>query len=135
MTGNSRDSPTVWPTMRCQDARSLIDFLVTAFGFEEQFTVPAEGDEGIVHAQIRWPSGGGVMLGDAAVGDRDHLALPTGPVSIYVVTDRPDAVYDQAVAAGATIVRGLRDEDYGSRGFSAMDPEGNFWSFGTYAGE
>jgi uncharacterized glyoxalase superfamily protein PhnB len=31
-------------------------------------------------------------------------------------------------------VRGLRDEDYGSRGFSVLDPEGNIWSFGTYAG-
>ncbi len=38
------------------------------------------------------------------------------------------------VAAGATIVRGLRDEDYGSRGFTCRDPEGVFWSFGTYAG-
>jgi len=32
----------------------------------------------------------------------------------------------------ATTVKGLRDEDYGSRGFSATDPEGNLWSFGTY---
>ena len=42
---------------------------------------------------------------------------------------------DRAVAAGATIVRGLRYEEYGSRGFSAADPEGNLWSFGTYAGD
>ena len=135
MTGNDRDSPTVWPTIRCEDARALIDFLVAAFGFEEQFTVPDEGGKGIIHAQIRWPSGGGVMLGDAEAGDADHLALPSGPTSIYVVTDQPDTLHNQAVAAGARIVRGLRNEDYGSRGFSAMDPEGNFWSFGTYAGE
>ena len=51
-----------------------------------------------------------------------------------MVTDQPDALHDRAVAAGATIVRGLRDEEYGSRGFSATDPEGNLWSFGTYAG-
>jgi uncharacterized glyoxalase superfamily protein PhnB len=29
----------------------------------------------------------------------------------------------------------LKDEDYGSRGFTVSDPEGNLWSFGTYAGE
>jgi uncharacterized glyoxalase superfamily protein PhnB len=29
-------------------------------------------------------------------------------------------------------VRKLRDEDYGSRGYTARDPEGNLWNFGTY---
>ena len=134
MAGSNRDSPVVWPSIRCGDTRALIDFLVAAFGFEEQFSVPGEDGKGIIHAQIRWPGGGGVMLGDAVGGDAFHLSLPFGPVSIYVVTDQPDALHDRAVAVGATIVRGLRDEDYGSRGFSATDPEGNLWSFGTYAG-
>lgn len=134
MAGSNRDSPVVWPSIRCGDTRALIDFLVAAFGFEEQFSVPGEDGKGIIHAQIRWPGGGGVMLGDAEGGDAFHLSLPFGPVSIYVVTDQPDALHDRAVAVGATIVRGLRDEDYGSRGFSATDPEGNLWSFGTYAG-
>ena len=135
MAGSVSGGPVVWPTTRCKDTRALIDFLVAAFGFEEQLTVPGEGGTGIVHAQIRWPDGGGVMLGDAEGGDDFHLTLPFGPVSIYVVTDEPDALHDRAVAAGATIVRGLRDEEYGSRGFSAADPEGNLWSFGTYAGD
>jgi uncharacterized glyoxalase superfamily protein PhnB len=26
----------------------------------------------------------------------------------------------------------LTDTDYGSRDFSARDPEGNLWTFGTY---
>lgn len=134
MDGSNRDSPVVWPSIRCGDTRALIDFLVAAFGFEEQFSVPGEDGKGIIHAQIRWPGGGGVMLGDAEGGDAFHLSLPFGSVSIYVVTDQPDALHDRAVAVGATIVRGLRDEDYGSRGFSATDPEGNLWSFGTYAG-
>jgi uncharacterized glyoxalase superfamily protein PhnB len=29
----------------------------------------------------------------------------------------------------------MREEDYGSRGFTVADPEGNFWSIGTYRGE
>lgn len=36
------------------------------------------------------------------------------------------------MAAGAQIVRPLTDEAYGSREYSARDPEGNLWSFGTY---
>ena len=135
MVGSDGGMPVVWPTTRCKDTRALIDFLVAAFGFEEQFTVPGEDGKGIIHAQIRWPGGGGVMLGDAERGDADHLALPSGPICVYVVTDEPDAIHDRAVATGATIVRDLTDEEYGSRGFSATDPEGNVWSFGTYAGE
>ena len=49
--------------------------------------------------------------------------------------DAADALHERAVAAGATITQGLRDEDYGSRGFTCRDPEGVYWSFGTYAGE
>ncbi len=125
--------PGVWPTMRCADARAQIDFLTATFGFTPALVVEEEGL--IVHAQLRWPYGGGVMLGDTASGDAGHLAMPTGPISVYCVTDEPDALHDRAVAAGATIVRSLRDEDYGSRGFTATDPEGNVWSFGTYAGD
>jgi uncharacterized glyoxalase superfamily protein PhnB len=36
------------------------------------------------------------------------------------------------VAAGATVERDLVDQDYGGRGGSVADPEGNHWSFGDY---
>ncbi|HWR47649.1 MAG TPA: VOC family protein, partial [Pseudonocardiaceae bacterium] len=49
-------------------------------------------------------------------------------------TDAPDKVFQRAIMAGAEVVRGLADEDYGSRGFTVRDPEGTLWSFGTYRG-
>jgi uncharacterized glyoxalase superfamily protein PhnB len=61
--------------------------------------------------------------------------LPAGTGSIYVVVDNPDELYLRARAASATIVLELHDEDYGSRGFTARDHEGVYWSFGTYAGQ
>ena len=127
--------PGLFPTIRCHDTKALIDFLVETFGFIEHFVVP-EG-EGIIHAEMRWPGGGGVMLGDAVTGNDDHdrLDLPVGPTSVFAVTDDPDGLHDRAVGAGARIVRGLRDEEYGARGFSAADPEGNIWSFATWHGE
>ena len=66
-------NPTVWPTIRCDDARLVIDFLVTAFGFNEHFVVANESGEGVLHAQLRWPGGGGVMLGDRASDNPNHL--------------------------------------------------------------
>ena len=44
----------------------------------------------------------------------------------------PDAHHERAVAAGAQIVRELTDQPYGAREYTARDPEGHVWSFGTY---
>jgi uncharacterized glyoxalase superfamily protein PhnB len=88
----------------------------------------------VEHAELRWPGGGGIMLGSAARTDSTIAELPAGTGSVYVVTDEPDALFTRATTAGATVIQGLRDEDYGSRGFTVRDPEGVFWSFGTYGG-
>lgn len=126
--------PQVWPTLRARDARALIRFLVDAFGFEET-AVYADGDT-VHHAQLSWPPGGGIMLGSARPFDEtDTWPVKPGSFGCYVVTDDPDGVHDRAVKAGAEIIAGLHETDYGSRDFAARDPEGNRWSFGTYRGE
>ncbi len=126
--------PTVWHTLRARDARTLIRFLVEAFGFEET-VVYGEGER-VDHAQLDWPLGGGVMLGSVHAAEADDpWALKPGSAGAYVVTDDPDTLCARARAAGAEITADLHDTDYGSRDFAARDPEGNRWSFGTYRGE
>lgn len=132
MTDNA-PAPQVWPTLRANDARSLIKFLVDAFGFEET-VVYGEGDT-VDHAQLSWPLGGGIMLGSAKNADNDHWSLRPGSFGAYVVTDDPDGLYARASAAGAKVLMELHDTDYGSRDFAVYDCEGNRWSFGTYRGE
>jgi uncharacterized glyoxalase superfamily protein PhnB len=133
MTDNS-PPPQVWPTLRARDARGLIRFLVTAFGFEET-VVYGDGDR-VDHAQLSWPPGGGIMLGSAREADtEDHWPVQPGSFGCYVVTDDPDALFDRVTAAGADVIDPLHDTDYGSRDFAVRDPEGNRWSFGTYRGE
>lgn len=129
--------PTVWSTLNYVDARAAIAFLSEVVGFRTTLIVPADDDPKgpIAHAELRWPEGGGVMLGSAGRPDSEFSQLPTGCGSVYVVTDDPWAVHDRAVAAGVTIVRQMEDADYGSTGFALADPEGNLWSFGTYRGE
>lgn len=126
---------TIWPCLNCRDARAMIRFLIDTFGFEERLVVPGATEDQVAHAQLAWPEGGGVMLGSAGRDESPFSQHPTGASSIYVVTDRPDELHQRAVKAGVRLVRELRDEDYGSRGFSVADPEGNLWSFGTYRGE
>ena len=48
-----------------------------------------------------------------------------GTSGAYVVTTDTDTLHARAVAAGAEIVEGPIDRDYGSRDFIARDPEGN----------
>lgn len=133
MNQTTQRTATVWPALRYRDARAAIRFLVDAFGFEEVVSFPGEDESIVSHAELRWPEGGGIMLGSARA-DSVISELPPGTGSIYVVTAEPDTLFERATAAGARIVQGLRDEDYGSRGFTARDPEGVYWSFGTYAG-
>ena len=129
-------SPGIWPTLNYADAPSGIEFLREAFGFTVKLVVPDDDDPTIIeHAQLTWPEGGGVMLGTANREGNPFSQRPTGASSIYVVTDHPDALYERAIGYGAEVIHDLQNEDYGSRGFSVTDPEGNIWSFGTYRGE
>ena len=70
-------------------------------------------------------------LSSAGAGD-PAFAQGAGRASLYLVVDDPDAHHARALEAGAELVRDLKDEDYGSRAYTARDPEGNLWSFGTY---
>jgi uncharacterized glyoxalase superfamily protein PhnB len=126
---------TVWPTLNYVDALAGIRFLVEVFGFEEAMVVTGADPTVVEHSQLRWPEGGGVMLGTANREGNVFSERAVGQASIYVVTDEPDPLYERVMAAGVELVRDMRDEDYGSRGFSVRDPEGNIWSFGTYRGE
>ena len=133
MNETTQRTATVWPTLTYRDARAAIRFLVDALGFEEVVSYPGADESTVSHAELRWPAGGGVMLGTARA-DSVIADLPPGTGSIYVVTEDPDALFERARAAGARVVQELHDTDYGSRDFAVRDPEGVYWSFGTYPG-
>jgi uncharacterized glyoxalase superfamily protein PhnB len=130
MAAGDAGGPTVIPGLRYRDAPAAIRFLEEAFGLEQVMVVPGPGGS-IAHAELRWRTGM-VMLGSATDGTDGRMVIDSGPSMLYLVVDDPDAHHARAVAAGAEIVHALRDEDYGSRGYMARDPEGNIWSFGTY---
>ena len=127
--------PTMIATVRYDDAAGMIEWLGKAFGFERHFVVP--GDHGtIAHAQLVFGSGM-IMLGTARDDEWGKIVktvraagAPSG--SVYVVVADCDAHHARATAAGAEILYGPRDTDYGSREYAARDPEGHIWGFGTY---
>jgi uncharacterized glyoxalase superfamily protein PhnB len=123
-----------FPILRYRDAHAAIEFLERAFGFERKAVY--EGADGTVdHAELAF-GGGVVMLGSVRDSEWSRQAPPPGSGAVYVVVKNDvDAHHDRAKAAGAEIVYGPVDQDYGSRDYAARDPEGNLWSFGTYAPE
>jgi uncharacterized glyoxalase superfamily protein PhnB len=120
---------TIYPVLKYDDAHAAIDFLERAFGFERLSVY--EGDAGKVsHAALR--SGDAVVgLSSTGAGDPVYEQCAHRAV-VYVAVDEVDPLHDRAKAAGAEIVMPPTDQDYGSRDFSARDPEGNIWAFGTY---
>jgi uncharacterized glyoxalase superfamily protein PhnB len=135
---STHSTPTVWPAFRARDARVLIRFLVDAFGFEETVVYGDQPDgsgDVVVHAELAWPLGGGIMLGSERDDPGNPWRLSAGTFGAYVVADDIEDLHARAVAAGAEIVRSPFTTDYGSHDFTARDPEGNLWQFGTYRGE
>jgi uncharacterized glyoxalase superfamily protein PhnB len=74
------------------------------------------------------------MLGSAKpdLGWVSPLDLPALNATVCFFVDDVDAHYQRAVAAGARVVREIRDTNYGSREYSVKDNEGQEWHFGTY---
>jgi uncharacterized glyoxalase superfamily protein PhnB len=132
--------PVFVPTLRYVDAPAAIAWLSSAFGFQAQAVYPGENGT-IAHAQLTFGTGM-IMLGsvanDAHETQRSPIELDgrkTG--GIYVILESDDDVdrhCERARAAGAEIVLELSSPDYGGRAYSARDPEGNDWSFGSYRG-
>ena len=123
---------SIFPVLKYDDARAAIEFLERAFGFERHAVHDGENG-GVAHAELRLGDDY-VMLGSTGEGD-DRFNEGAGRYSLYVVVEDPDAHLARAREAGASVERELNDTDYGSREYTARDPEGNLWSFGTYRPE
>ncbi|HEU4381229.1 MAG TPA: VOC family protein [Hyphomicrobiaceae bacterium] len=127
---------TVVPTLRYRDLPAAIDWLCTAFGFEEQMAVAGE-DGSVRYAQLAFGDGL-VMLGaveDNAAGRLMAQPEQTGGLETqlcYVCVKDTHAHCARARAAGAAIVLDVDDPASGGRGYSCRDPEGHVWTFGTY---
>jgi uncharacterized glyoxalase superfamily protein PhnB len=129
---------SVWPVLHYDDTRTALRFLVDVLGFREMVAVPDdEGD--IVHAELSWPGGGSLVFGSTKHTDSVHGAMKPGTAASYVITDAVDAVHERVLQGeGGAVVQEPSETRFGSGAdvyaFTARDPEGNLWTFGTYRG-
>jgi PhnB protein len=120
---------TISPMLSVRNGAKAIEFYKAAFGVGELFRFDAE--DGTVVAQLS------VEGADFWVTDESpqHLnfspeTLGGGTVRMVMIVENPDAVFDRAVAAGATVVWPVEDQRYGWRLGRIVDPFGHHWEIG-----
>ena len=127
----AQDPPAVTPHVAMErtperGAPEFIDFLTAALGARVELRHEAP-DGTIAHAVVR--------IGNAAIeiGEGDEASLGA-PAAFYLYVDDCDALYAQAVDAGAASLHPPADQPYGDRMGGVVDAWGNEWYIATHAG-
>jgi uncharacterized glyoxalase superfamily protein PhnB len=126
------DIHEVYPYLRVHSAAEAIDFYSRAFGAKEQFRL-TEPSGRIGHAEIKIGPAT-LMLADeyAENGIRGPKSLGGTTFSIHLHVADADSAFEQAVAAGANVVRPLQNQFYGERSGTVRDPFGHEWLIGGH---
>jgi PhnB protein len=123
---------TVTPYLTVENAADAIEFYKRAFGATEKVRMNAP-DGSVGHAEIQ--------IGDARVMISDpfpqsSVRPPTEvgktTASIFLYVDDVDALFKQAVGAGATVEMELENMFWGDRFGTVVDPFGHVWSIASH---
>ena len=123
---------TATPYLICDGAAQAIEFYKNAFGAVEIMRMPAPNGK-VGHAEIKIGDSF-IMLADEnqQMGARSPKSYGGSPVSLVLYVENVDAVAGQAVAAGGKMTRPLKDEFYGDRTATIVDPVGHTWHIHTH---
>jgi len=122
----------VTPYLIVRDAARVLDFYKKAFDATEVLRLPAPGGR-IGHAEIKIGEGM-VMLADESpeMGHKAPQTLGGTPVSMMFYVKDVYAQFAKAIAAGATVKHPLKDQFYGDRSGTLVDPSGHIWTIATH---
>ncbi len=122
----------VTPHLIVRGAADAIDFYQKAFGAVELLRMPSP-DGKIGHAEIKIGDSP-IMLADEhpEMGYQGPHSIGGSPVSLMIYVEDVDTVFNQAVAAGATVKEALQDKFYGDRIGTLVDPFGHRWHVSTH---
>jgi PhnB protein len=115
---------SVNPYLHPQRAEPLISFLKRAFNAEE--VAKYASPNGVVHHAV-------IRLGDAVIEMGEaHGQYETMEAMFYLYVPNMEAVYRQALAAGAVSFLEPTDQPYGDRNAGVKDAFGNKWYIATH---
>jgi PhnB protein len=123
---------TLTPYLTVEKAADAIDFYKRAFGAKERVRMTAP-DGSIGHAELE--------IGDSLIMLSDPFpqstVRPPGEVggttaSVFMYVEDVDALFKQAIDAGATSSMDVEDMFWGDRFGTVTDPFGHVWSIATH---
>lgn len=119
------------PYLVARNCAKAIEFYKAAFDAEEEFRL-VEPPGKVGHAELRI-HGARVMLSDEYpdFGTLSPASVGGCPVRLHLYVPDVDAAVARAVAAGASLVRAVRNEFYGDRTGTIADPFGYSWQIAT----
>jgi PhnB protein len=119
------------PYLIVKDAPRAIEFYTRAFGAEEVFRLD-DADGRVGHAEIRIGDSH-LMLADEHpdFGALSPISIGGSPVNLHLYVDNVDGVVERATAAGAVVLRSVKNEFYGNRTGMIVDPFGHRWHLAT----
>jgi PhnB protein len=123
---------TVTPYLIVDGAAAAIDFYKRAFNANElmRFAGP---DGKIGHAELQIGDSR-IMLADEhpQMGYRSPTALGGSAISIMLYLEDVDGVFKRALEAGAKTQQELKNQFYGDRSGTVIDPFGHIWTIATH---
>jgi PhnB protein len=127
---SAKDTKTsIAPMLSVRNGAKAVDFYKAAFGAGELFRLDAE--DGAVVAQLS-VGGAEFWVADESPENKNFSpeSLGGGTVRMVLVVQDPDAAFERAVKAGATVVWPVEDQPYGWRVGRIVDPFGHHWEIG-----
>jgi PhnB protein len=123
---------SITPYLIVTGAASAIEFYKHAFGAKEVMRIP-HPDGRISHAELQMGDSR-IMLADEfpEMGARSPMSLGGTPVRVLLYVEDVDAITTRAVAAGAKMLRPVKDQFYGDRTGTLSDPFGHQWTIATH---
>lgn len=123
---------SITPYLIIDGASEAIAFYKKAFGAVEMLRIPGP-DNKVGHAEIV-VGNSRIMLADENpdMKSTSPKTLKGSPVTLLLYTEDVDAVFAQALAAGAKMTSPLQNMFYGDRSASVEDPFGHHWHLSTH---
>ena len=127
---------TITPGLVVSGAHKAIEFYKQAFGAEVVGIKTTPDGSKIAHSDIKIGNSH-VFVNDEfpEMGARAPQAGGPAPVSLNLYVEDADALFNQAVAAGATVLMPLADQFWGDRWGMVADPFGHVWSVASHVAD
>jgi PhnB protein len=124
---------SITPALIVKDGLKAIEYYKKVFGAVDKGTMMMPDNKSVAHAELE--------IGDSKIMISNEFpemkclspsSIGGSPVSLYLYVEDVDKTFNLAVSEGATVLSPVKDEFWGDRHGSIVDPFGHMWSISTH---